>query len=499
MLLEDLIGFGLLRTYIDLYRQRIMGKGSTDEHGHQELNIPAARERLLRESLSILTDNVSGGVFAFTMAMLANQAGSKNLSQHFVSDKSLSLFKDIVASLPQDTLKNPKAFESSFLKQLAVELELPEKSLIDAYKAWPEKKFIKDFDGQLAHLIKENKSNAESFNLQSKTKKINVTVHDVLDDSHSLIQRLNQDNVKHSSHSLNEKAKAILERSQRLNKLQYLGIVFALALTFGVPFAIQAMTRKLDGFANYPGDKGIHPMVSTNQTKDKSWFGQHFPYMSDAIHQHKATALLPVIPLLFAFGLFDTQALSRFAFKEAFNAPWKKEFIPRLKEMYQFGKGFPFTTQQQMASCFAFLIFSRMMTARSDVEFRERSVDSLLGWSTWILGTPLLKRGISKVIEKQASNIKLFNSAKGLRGYEEIKHFPLKGETPLMAQKAMNTSRLINFASMLFSIATLGILEPVAAIKWTAHRADKHKETEDAEYNHIFPQQLPRPNPFVNA
>lgn len=493
MLLEDLMGFALLRTGIDLYRQRIMGEGTRDKHGHEELNIPAARERLLREVSSILTDNVSGGIFAFAIAVLANRfTGAKNLSQHFVSEQSLALFSDIVGKLPSSAFSSHNAFEEALIKSLAKEFNIPQAELCEVYRDYSAQagkvakqgsQLLSEREGKIARLIRKNNPRGESFSLarqgiiQPGVAKNLFEFPELLEDTRHFLNKLPKTDTGRTIETVAQK---LLADSGRLNKLQYLGIALALGLTMLVPFTINAMTRHLDGIANYPGERGIRDMKQVNPNDHEgpgnTWLEKHFPYMSELIQRKSPILLLPLLPLALAMGLFDTRALSRFAFKEAFNAPWKKAFIPRLKEMYQFGKGVPFTTQQQMASCFAFLIFSRMVTARSDIEFRERSVDSLLGWTTWILGTPILKRGLSRLLEKQMAGTRLFNRSGVLRTRAEIEHFPIAGEN---RSRSLSAHLLTRFSSVIFTILTLGILEPVAAIKWTAHQGKKHEDKKE--------------------
>src|SRR5437660_429996 len=62
---EDIFGFGVLRTTLDLFREYFY---KHTEGGKRGLNIPAARERIIREMGCIFTANFLGGILAYFLA-----------------------------------------------------------------------------------------------------------------------------------------------------------------------------------------------------------------------------------------------------------------------------------------------------------------------------------------------------------------------------------------------------------------------------------------------
>src|SRR5262249_50648058 len=72
VIFQDVIGFGVLRTTIDLFREYFYKK---TENGRRKLNIPAARERIIRETGCIFVANFLGGLLAYAGGEAANQLG----------------------------------------------------------------------------------------------------------------------------------------------------------------------------------------------------------------------------------------------------------------------------------------------------------------------------------------------------------------------------------------------------------------------------------------
>src|SRR5205814_804594 len=81
---EDFVGFGLLRTVMDLHRSK--------EYGDDSWNLPAAGERLFRETTSILTDNMLGGLVAAALG-LAFDGRRRAFSNSFINYPTLELFQ----------------------------------------------------------------------------------------------------------------------------------------------------------------------------------------------------------------------------------------------------------------------------------------------------------------------------------------------------------------------------------------------------------------------
>jgi hypothetical protein len=188
------------------------------------------------------------------------------------------------------------------------------------------------------------------------------------------------------------------------------------------------------------------------------------PYVREALKDGNPLPLaLTLLPIPFAVGMFDTV-------KRQFLNPFAKGFGGKWLKMYDFTKGFPFTTQQQVASLFALLIGSRLANARSGNEFRERLVDSMLGWGIWILATPFLKEQFAKRLDPTGKTLwKTVDGQFKLRSMAEAE----KLLDPKLAAKTAGRLKWIGRGSTLITMVLLGIVEPLLAILWTKHRSER--------------------------
>jgi hypothetical protein len=185
--------------------------------------------------------------------------------------------------------------------------------------------------------------------------------------------------------------------------------------------------------------------------------------------------LLALLPIPIAAGVFDTV---NWKFLKPFSKAWRNSL--------DFSKSAPFTTQQQMAATFALLIISRLMASRSDNEFRERIVDSGLGWILWILGTPIIKRAVAGYLDHKAEQGLLLKEVpigpgqtrKMLRTSAEINQLGeyMHKVSPEMIAKAQKQLKWISRGSLLSSLVLLGIIEPFVAIQWTKYNSRKKAE-----------------------
>jgi hypothetical protein len=250
-----------------------------------------------------------------------------------------------------------------------------------------------------------------------------------------------------------------------------------------VPFVISAATRKYWGINYYPGEIGLrkHPATAGNQPDaQKSFVERHFPYIAQTLKNgNPVPFVLSLLPLPFAMGVFNT--VGRYWLK-----PWEAGFGKKLLRTFDFQKAKPFTAQQQMASVFALLITSRLWNSRSDNEFRERMVDSFLGWGLWILGTPLIKKGVAWASDRWGRTA-LLNEKGALRSREEIKHL-LTSETMVngktlgqqLLDKTYHRNIALGIGSTIATMLLLGIVEPWIGIRWTQVDEKKKQAVEAA-------------------
>ena len=479
MLFEDLVGFGLLRSYIDYNRQYIFSPEGLKEK--PKPNPGAARERAIREVASIATDNISAGALAWLIGWGANRTMNGYANQ-FASEEAMALFKQVAASGVTSS--------DQFLTKIATSIAPTSQISADAVAQLIRPALIPTAPGQYAQTVEEAALNvAKRLGKNTLDVDLGLTVRELgktgqvksaffelpalLDEAKQLVRYVEPSVAKAGSAGWASEAQALLARTTRLNAWRLpVCLLTAMGLTYAVPYINKAITRKVDGIENYPGELGLRQVVKTKFVGDQTFAEKYFPYLAKSWSEGDMMPfVLSAIPLPFALGIIDSKKLSETAsLVKAFNAPFKKGFM----RIFQFGKGFPFTTQTQMAALFAFLIFSRMTASRSDIEFRERTVDSFAGWGLWILGTPLVKRVIASAmdISGKTSLTKTVGDATILKSKLEIGGLLQKG-----AVRTRSLSRYmgIGLGSLAATILLMGIIEPIAAIKWTEFQAKRNK------------------------
>lgn len=520
MLLEDFVGFGLLRTWMDLRR------GKT--YGNDQSNWPAASERLARETLSIVTDNVLAGGVAFALAK-AMDKGHKGFSNQFIDFDTLNLFREIAGKIDPKVSKAQSTAEQAFLDDLTSRLnaETPKqcRELLEqawaAGKAPPAKSTFrqglqnwakgKKEVGTLkdaARLANAIHQEAQSFNWDTRLKDgtaATLKLDGLLDDVSRFSRHMNDSWAAKLKEGGNPCWKSLADStiahtlSTKARRIP-VAMTAAMAATFAVPFVITELSRKIWNINYYPGELGLkkrETLENASKNQSQSFWQRHFPYMAETLQNGNPFPLLiSLLPVPLAAGLFDTVKRQGFA-------PWKKGAQKVWLKMFDFQKGKPFTAQQQMASVFALLITSRLLNARTDNEFRERMVDSFAGWGIWILGTPLIKQVVAQISDKHFGT-KLLKDVGGktqLRTREEIEYL-LKDGIRLAEDKGTKLTKEVwdrtyranvrlGIGSTIATMAMLGIVEPWIGIKWTQWN-EKRKQAKQQ-----LPQTLPAVSPSM--
>jgi len=476
MLVEDVVGFGALRALMDLFRGYFFGTG--------ELNVPAARERAIREVSSVLTDNVSSGVAALGLgALLATRYGK--LANTFTAFPAVELTQKISAQSD-----SPKTFATRLAQKIAGGKSQR------AQSQRVQKRIERNVQGALNGKI-SGQTAATRIAETLGQKSFDVTLDgerfalpDLMADSRELLDGIAQKAV---GKNWQQTALEATQKIMRIKRAKLLCLGVGAVGTMTVPFINRWMTRRIDAIDYYPGEIGLRdfkapalaniappstlsfqwpanvPMplsfgaaVSLNTRQQK--INALFPYVGKQLQNGNPMPLaLSLTPLPFALGLFDTVG-------RRFVNPFKKGFGKFLRNAFDFGKGFPFTTQQQMASLFALLIGARLLGSRSKNEFRERAVDSGLGWAVWILGTPVLKKQVAKTLEKRTGSelLKNVGGKAVLKSRDEIEKL-LSGP---VREKTLKQFIWLGVGSTLASMVMLGIVEPAIGI-WLTKRNGK--------------------------
>jgi hypothetical protein len=304
-----------------------------------------------------------------------------------------------------------------------------------------------------------------------------------------------------------QQALKLLGRTQYWKKVQIAQLIGSMGLTIAVPFAIKSATRALTGGDTYPGEAGLK-VAPTGPAYQQGYFGtgtnpqglaqvqaiqppsfwqRTLPYVSGSLAKGNPLPLLgSALPLVFATGLFRTgdrafvlptlgkevTTLAKGLVRLEPSALWRRNWWASL----DFERGFPFTTQQQMAMLFAGLISSRLLTARSPNEYRERATDGGLGWSLWILGSPTLRPLMAKHLFEGGKYelLKTIPAAQGasrlaLRSATEVELLAadaLKAKGISVEAAKQQLSR-VSAAAFALNIGLLGLVEPFISMGLT--------------------------------
>ncbi len=479
MLVEDVMGFGLLRTGMDLRRNKMYGDDS--------LNVPAAAERFGREILSILTDCVLGGVVAWGVGKAFFDRKNQAFSKEFIQYPSLELFQDIANPEKFPGVTCPNEAQTQFKQALAERLVLEKGKALppeaeQAFNAvWNKKPTREVINDKAKALVNAIKTDAKDFTVDLRVdgtgKKASFAANELLDDVSCFSRAMAKawENKGAQSTTWQTMAKNAIERTiTAKNWTIPIGLAAGMTATFISPFVLNGLTKKVFGIDYFPGETSLRKnqpnLALSNPPKKKGFWEKHFPYITEALKNGNPLPLgLALTPLLAAVGAVDT-------YNRRLINPIKGLREGTLKKLFDFSKKAPFTSQQQMAAMFALLITSRLLSSRSDNEYKERILDSALGWMFWIVGTPLLKQGISKALSKE-----LLTKEGAVKSREAVAAF---------SKNALAKNVWVGIGSTLGTIGILGLLAPLAGIKLTQWN-EKRKQEKAALGQPIQPQSMP--------
>ncbi|MBK8190397.1 MAG: hypothetical protein IPK79_08100 [Vampirovibrionales bacterium] len=477
MLLLDFVGFGLLRTGFDLFRGAFFGQP-------EAINIPAARERLIREAGSIFTDNIVSGLAAFGLGWWLDRRHNA-ISNRFMSFGSLEFMRDLIRD-------HPDVESASRAMARLIAGDQPDKAGAIADWLHPAPKHPAAMGAsaeQAAEAIARTLGQRE-FDVSLNGRAFRL--EDLVDDWRAL-NRHPSVAAAGAAKEWREAAEGLIARTLRNKRFKLGALGKGFALTIALTGFNNWLTRRVDHISYYPGEIGLvktstsqngtsghlrqgpfavfaHQRALLQQAEARRSQQSWMPYVSSQWRHGQGTPLaLALTPLALAVGLFDTV-------KRRWINPFKPGFLRTLRDLYDFGKGFPFTTQQQMASMFAALISARLLVSRSDNEYRERLVDSGLGWAFWILGTPVIKRFAAQWLDRRYGS-HLLKRVGGpgekrleLRTRAEIDLLVKPVVSSAVYRRTLQQHIWLGAASNLATLALLGILEPLLAIEWTKSR-----------------------------
>lgn len=433
--IEDVLGFGVPRTLLDLYRGYF--------YGTRELNWPAGRERMFREAGSIITDIFAPGLLAYGVGKVLDKRWN-SISNRFMTFQTLELFENMLKTV---------STERGFQKKLARLIADGNGSRFE--KVWTHlKQGFADSAVSLDDLAITLAKDLGQDHLDVMVQGERVPLNGLLKDARMFVAGVKSRMSQSAQVSWQETAQTLVKNTLKVKRWKLPCVALGFLLTAGVPFFNKWLTRKMDHIDYYVGEIGLNKSVplpekylaprfsqvsagqltvqpaslfesfrlpvsgETNKlaASKPSGITSWMPYLSEKWREGKVWPIVvSLLPLPFAFGFFNTVTRK---FMNPLKGGFKGlgKFVQR---HYDFGKNFPFTTQQQIASWYALLISARIASARSGNEFRERTLDGVLSWTVWILGTPLIKQMVSRMLDRTHGTQLLKNSGE-LRSRLEI-------------------------------------------------------------------------------
>lgn len=542
--LEDIVGFGLVRTLFNAFRMYLFESVDKNE---RRLNWPAAREWSIRELGNQFCANFLSGLSMVGLASLVRGVGKPHIADQFASNDTIALFRHLVQSshneqqfiqglsdtiakaspaqraeiqqivaktlgwMQQKTALNEAGFIRHLAQQLAPssaqEMESKIKGLYQAVRHNPVMQTadegrvkiktpdafveaIKRLKIQKADVIDQVFKPAESAAVRLakllKQKDFDISrviggqshrlqLNALLEDAHQFLAAIQKyQHVKPWS-------QAGMKLLNNTVSIKSWAVPLALAVgmigTMAVPYINKSVTEKVDKIDDYVGEMGLRDLKKVDNTRKKTWLAHAFPYLTEEGKKGNwIPFLISLLPLPFALGMFDNGALHAGQWAKAFNKPGKG-FFARMSQMFQFRKGFPYMTPHQLLALCALVCTARVLTSRDKIEMRERLVDSYGGWFVWAIAFGWLKKALSGLLDRYTGSRILEKTAAGFvfRADEHIQHFLPKE----IAQKTLKAQSWMKGLSSAILIATVGIIEPYIALKWTEYqvREEQKKQT----------------------
>jgi len=465
---EDVMAFTITRTFFDLIRGFLYKKENklppTTQHAKakEQLNIPAARERLIRELGMVFASNFLNALtFTGIFYAIKTLGLKKNLTMDFISHEQLSVIESLVKNSPNST-----AFVENLAKQVAPEhYQSTLTKLNEIFKHTDGQKITKTvrerIDRLSSDIVKAVKPGQTYFNWSfhlPNGKQEAIALNDMLTSSAKFLNKM-----QGATHWQNESL-AVIKRTNRFNRWATLpALGFAALFTLAVPYYNKILTAKIDKIESYPGIKGLAELKHVEAKK--SWVQRTFPYYYEQYQKGKLWPFVTALASLpFAVGIIDNAALRGGHWKAAINSPFKKGFWENWHRMFQF-RHKALGSLQQLAALCALVCFGRVVMARDKFEFRERLIDTYGAWATWIVLVPLLSRKMGQLLDgKVTKMMKTVAGHVSERSKAEVKHFFDQS----LSEKTLNTSKKLSRWTLFgVMVPVLGVLEPLIAIKWT--------------------------------
>jgi hypothetical protein len=340
--------------------------------------------------------------------------------------------------------------------------------------------------------------------------------------------------------------RSVLKETKKLSQHHMWANAVALIASLAMPFGIRKLTQLVTGEDAYPGSTGIqksmrkkglaerdvhtkawhkatntpldegeqyasdidsakfsaknnHDEAGIATASDKKAF-KWFPYLSEAAQKGEWG---PIAATAGFFAVLTGAVLHNRFLGKSVVAKYNRKLNPfkwkDIVRVYQFQRGFPWTTLAQMELTYGLLCGFRLLSARNDSEWRETALrDALLGWPTLTYGFEMVQKQLGKIgnrmlvnrinkthgLNLQGNAPVLLRKGGEIRNTDDMTAGMMHNATGLTGQAASKLAKQVNGAwtgltaiSSAISIALLSFLEPMWGINMTTNlELKKHRQ-----------------------
>lgn len=501
---EQTLGYTVPRTVQQLNRT----KEITGENNHM-----AAKEMLVRDLAADVMDTFAPGLIATHLIGRGIDVLQPSFVKANFDEETIQFFKSLAklrtgehASRTQffqrieQRLKN--AAESHLgenCQKTVLNLEKQFNAALKNKKLWEalpatlaQKLKLPDFDLVMQH----------NTHTPGNTKSVSTTIPKLLDDLKYLVEGVR---VNPTSSGWGHRLEQMMTNTWKAKPWQMGGNIAALAGSISIPFIVRAITKMQYGKDAFPGSYEIQKhfqkqqqlQLAARQNANNPSFSQlnppefeslemsghnkkwrWFPYLTDSYKKGNA---LPTLLSAGFIGVLGAAVFRRFKVNQGSITKFR-DWV----KVYQFDRGWPWTSVTQMELTYGLLCGMRLAASRNDSEFRETAIrDCLLGWPTltyfydWFRPW-LAKNYFTPALTKKFGNPYLLMKHNGeLRRYTEISKpmfnaLKLKNTAQAATKAALKSLDKITIFSAGLSWVLLAWAEPKLGI-WLTNTIETAK------------------------
>jgi hypothetical protein len=508
----DLVGWCGMRTVIDYNRELFYAKDKQAANTDKKTkgNGPAALERVLREITATASDVAVAGPLVAHLSNLYDKR-KQQFTGNFIDQQFMQYCEQTARNLTKTMGKGkplqPDELMHALFQKIAADMGKGHSEKVQTQlKQWfTPKQFDAYLTPETRGLVKGLKNvfggtttNLDGMHAEVALAKIMNTIGD---HGTGVANAGNYANLLSNMHKLRDKmlthfAKEGISLEAFANKLKHSRgllskaplLLFAIfGINLVMPRLIQKNTQRVYGMSSYPGEAGllndegltIQAQASKKPTEDAT---TPFPFLSNSLKKGNVLPLLGAALMLpAALGIYRSgMGLKGMALPKGLSPKALKQYGKEWLEAHAFSTSFPWASDQQQATTYANTLLSRIATARSPIEFRERLIDSLMSYGVAFEMNAVTdnkiahflangKKGLSKTIQKAlgVNKADLFKPDGSMRDLQEIYSLPdAKVRRDTLAIKTWQ-----GWMATLLTTLTMGVIEPIASIFLTSKQA----------------------------